>query len=203
MELGDKIRYLREVEGALRGLDRAMTQREIVHAIKKDLKKTISQSYLSQIESGARPHLTNTSRMLLAKFFKVHPGYLVDDPEGYSTELDLRRRRARRQDGSLADRRRGAFPQRSRRLRGVVETRPPSRFAPLPDASRPHTRKPGPGRTALRRPRPEGGASMTASLSSFSVASYSASCSAAISFLAGSLHLHFHGHHVAGTSAQS
>src|ERR1700727_3717930 len=87
MELGDKRRCLREVEGALRGLDRAMTQREIVRAIKKDLKKTISQSYLSQIESGARPHLTNTSRMLLAKFFKVHPGYLVDDPEGYSTEL--------------------------------------------------------------------------------------------------------------------
>ena len=87
MELGDKIRYLREVEGALRGLDRAMTQREVVRAIRKDLKKTISQSYLSQIESGARPHLTNTSRMLLAKFFKVHPGYLVDDPEGYSTEL--------------------------------------------------------------------------------------------------------------------
>jgi hypothetical protein len=25
--------------------------------------------------------------MLLARFFKVHPGYLVDDPEGYSTEL--------------------------------------------------------------------------------------------------------------------
>src|SRR5580693_9124579 len=87
MELGDKIRYLREVEGALRGLDRAMTQREIVHAIKKDLKKTISQAYLSQIESGRRPHLTNTSRMLLARFFKVHPGYLVDDPEGFHTEL--------------------------------------------------------------------------------------------------------------------
>jgi hypothetical protein len=42
---------------------------------------------LSQIESGARPHLTNSSRMLLAKFFKVHPGYLVDDPEGYQEEL--------------------------------------------------------------------------------------------------------------------
>ena len=41
----------------------------------------LSQSYLSQIESGARPHLTNTTRLLLAKFFKVHPGYLVDDPE--------------------------------------------------------------------------------------------------------------------------
>jgi hypothetical protein len=25
--------------------------------------------------------------MLLAKFFKVHPGYLVDDPEGFQTEL--------------------------------------------------------------------------------------------------------------------
>ena len=25
--------------------------------------------------------------MLLANFFKVHPGYLVDDPEGYHTEL--------------------------------------------------------------------------------------------------------------------
>lgn len=87
MKLGEKIRYLREVEGALRGLDRAMTQQELVRAIKKDLKKPISQSFLSQIESGARPHLTNTSRMLLAKFFKVHPGYLVDDPEGYSTEL--------------------------------------------------------------------------------------------------------------------
>ena len=87
MQLGEKIRYLREVEGTLRGLDRAMTQQEVVRAIAKELKKTLSQSYLSQIESGARPHLTNTSRMLLAKFFKVHPGYLVDDPEGYSTEL--------------------------------------------------------------------------------------------------------------------
>jgi transcriptional regulator with XRE-family HTH domain len=87
MRLGEKIRYLREVEGALRGLDRAMTQLEIAHAIKEEIKKPFSQSYLSQIESGSRPHLTNTSRMLLAKFFKVHPGYLVDDPEGYSTEL--------------------------------------------------------------------------------------------------------------------
>jgi len=87
MRLGEKLRYLREVEGALRGLDRAMTQQEVVRAIKDDLNKTLSQSYLSQIESGARPHLTNTSRLLLAKFFKVHPGYLVDDPEGYSTEL--------------------------------------------------------------------------------------------------------------------
>jgi transcriptional regulator with XRE-family HTH domain len=87
MTLGEKIRYLREVEGALRGLGRDMTQQEVVRAIKKELGEGISQSYLSQIENGARPHLTNSSRMLLAHFFKVHPGYLVDDPEGFSTEL--------------------------------------------------------------------------------------------------------------------
>src|SRR5258708_8226418 len=87
MKLGAKLRYLREVEGTFSGLVREMTQKEIVRSVKKELGKPISQSYLSQIESGARPHLTNATRMLLARFFKVHPGYLVDDPEGYSTEL--------------------------------------------------------------------------------------------------------------------
>jgi len=92
MKLGEKLRYLREVEGNLRGLDRAMTQLELVKAIRAEikdsgLKASLSQSYLSQIESGARPHLTNTTRQLLAKFFKVHPGYLVDDPDGYHAEL--------------------------------------------------------------------------------------------------------------------
>ena len=87
MKLGEKIRYLREVEGALRGLDREMTQQEVVRAVKKELRQSISQSYLSQIEGGSRPHLTNSTRLLLAKFFKVHPGYLVDDPEGFQTGL--------------------------------------------------------------------------------------------------------------------
>jgi transcriptional regulator with XRE-family HTH domain len=87
MKLGEKIRYLRMVEGTLRGLDREMTQQEVVRAIARRMKRSISQSYLSQIESGARPHLTNSTRMLLAKFFGVHPGYLVDDPEGFHTEL--------------------------------------------------------------------------------------------------------------------
>jgi transcriptional regulator with XRE-family HTH domain len=87
MTLGDKIRYLREMEGTLRGLNREMTQQEVVRAIRQELNKSISQSYLSQIESGSRQHLTNTTRMLLAGFFKVHPGYLVDDPEGFHTEL--------------------------------------------------------------------------------------------------------------------
>ena len=92
MKLGEKIRYLREVEGSLRGMDRAMSQQELVRAIDAETGSKLSQSYLSQIESGARPHLTNTTRQILAGFFKVHPGYLVDDPEGYSPELqsDLR-----------------------------------------------------------------------------------------------------------------
>ena len=88
MKLSDKIRYLREIEGSLRGLDRAMTQQELVRAIAEETKgKGISQSYLSQIESGARPHLTNTTRLLLARFFKVHPGYLVEDPADFQAEL--------------------------------------------------------------------------------------------------------------------
>ncbi|MFP5228518.1 MAG: helix-turn-helix domain-containing protein [Acidobacteriota bacterium] len=87
MKLGEKLRYLRETEGELRGLGRAISQQEMVRALRAETGKTLSQSYLSQIESGARPHLTNTTRQVLAKFFKVHPGYLVDDPEGYHAEL--------------------------------------------------------------------------------------------------------------------
>src|SRR4030088_1581255 len=92
MTLGEKIRYLREVEGSLRGLNRPMTQQEIMRAVEAETGKNISQSYLSQIEGGKRPHMTQSSRALLARFFKVHPGFLVDDPEGYHTELvsDLR-----------------------------------------------------------------------------------------------------------------
>jgi transcriptional regulator with XRE-family HTH domain len=87
MTLGEKLRYLRHVEGTLRGLGREMTQQEVVRAVRTELKQKISQSYVSQIENGSRPHLTNTTRTLLAKFFNVHPGYLVNDPEGYHTEL--------------------------------------------------------------------------------------------------------------------
>jgi transcriptional regulator with XRE-family HTH domain len=92
MTLGEKVRYLREVDGSLRGLGRPMTQQELMKAIRVETGKTISQSYLSQIESGKRRHMTQSTRTLLARFFKVHPGFLVDDPEGYHTELvsDLR-----------------------------------------------------------------------------------------------------------------
>ncbi len=93
MKLADKVRMLREIEGNLRGLERGLTQGELLRALREEQGESLSQSYLSQIESGARPHMTNTSRQLLAGFFKVHPGYLVDDPEGYHAELlsDVRR----------------------------------------------------------------------------------------------------------------
>jgi transcriptional regulator with XRE-family HTH domain len=87
MTVAEKLRYLRLVEGHLRGLNREMTQKELVEAIRAEGKKSVSQPYLSQLESGQRRHLTNTTRLLLAKFFRVHPGYLVDDPEGFQTEL--------------------------------------------------------------------------------------------------------------------
>jgi len=100
VKVGEKIRYLREVEGSLRGLGRPMTQLELVRAIREESGRgrsrgkaaSISQSYLSQIEGGKRPHMTQSTRTLLARFFKVHPGFLVDDPKGYHTELvsDLR-----------------------------------------------------------------------------------------------------------------
>ena len=40
MKLSDKIRYLREVEGNLRGLNRAMTQQELVRAIEESNKES-------------------------------------------------------------------------------------------------------------------------------------------------------------------
>ena len=80
-----------------------MTQQELVRAMADEMAKdaqparrqegegrTISQSYLSQIESGTRPHMTQSSRALLAKFFKVHPGFLVDDPGGIPRGVDFR-----------------------------------------------------------------------------------------------------------------
>ena len=87
MHLSEKIKHLRLVEGELRGLNRPMTQMEVVKAMQEELHESISQAYLSQLEGGKRVHLTASSRDLLAKFFKVLPGYLVSDPPDYSTDL--------------------------------------------------------------------------------------------------------------------
>jgi transcriptional regulator with XRE-family HTH domain len=69
-----------------------MTQFELARAMRREVGRGLSQAYLSQIESGARPHITHTTRELLARFFRVYPGFLVNDPEGYTASLqsDLR-----------------------------------------------------------------------------------------------------------------
>jgi transcriptional regulator with XRE-family HTH domain len=79
MRLGEKLAHLRTLEGFARGLGREMTQGEVSRAVADELEGKISQSYLSQLESGTRGHLTGPTRLLLARFFKVHPGHLVDD----------------------------------------------------------------------------------------------------------------------------
>src|SRR5260370_28304649 len=87
MNLAEKLKQLRKTEADLRGLNRPMTQMEVVTAMREELQESLSQAYLSQIESGKRVHLTASSRSLLARFFKVHPGYLASDPPDYSTDL--------------------------------------------------------------------------------------------------------------------
>lgn len=91
MRLGQKVAHLRQLEGFARGLGRELTQTEVSQGIRNDLDGSVSQSYLSQIENGTRPHLTATTRALLAKFFRVHPGYLVDDPEDAHLPIKPRR----------------------------------------------------------------------------------------------------------------
>lgn len=87
MDLSEKLKHLRKVEGELRGFNRPMTQIEVVTYMREELQESLSQAYLSQLESGRRVHLTASSRALLARFFKVHPGYLVSDPPDFSTDL--------------------------------------------------------------------------------------------------------------------
>jgi len=87
MYLSEKIKHLREVEGELRGLNRPMTQTEVVKAMQEELNESITQAYFSQLENGKRVHLTASSRDLLSRFFKVQPGYLVSDLPDYSTDL--------------------------------------------------------------------------------------------------------------------
>lgn len=82
MELAEKLRRLRQAEGIRRGLWRTYTQQEVAHAMRQEIGVSISQAYLSQLESGARIHLTSVTREALARFYHVHPGYLVSDPPG-------------------------------------------------------------------------------------------------------------------------
>jgi hypothetical protein len=90
VDLRQKLQHLRAVEGQLRGFDRPLSKAEVVRMMAKELGESVSQSYFSQLEGGSRIHLSAHSRDLLARFFKVHPGYLVSDPIGYEevSEVD-------------------------------------------------------------------------------------------------------------------
>ena len=61
MKLGEKIRYLREVEGSLRGLGRPMTQQEIVLALRKELGRGRGKQ-----TGGKQPSASPTCRRLKA-----------------------------------------------------------------------------------------------------------------------------------------
>jgi len=79
MQLWEKLVQLRALAGERRGLGRPMTQVEVVEALRSEQGRPFSQAYLSQLERGKRVHLSNHSREALARFFQVHPGYLVSD----------------------------------------------------------------------------------------------------------------------------
>src|SRR5712692_810757 len=87
MTLGDKLQHLRQVEGELRGLGRPLTKAEVLRGMRSELGESVSHAYLCQLESGARTHMSPMTRSLLARFFKVMPGYLVSDPEGYEAAI--------------------------------------------------------------------------------------------------------------------
>ncbi|HET9109961.1 MAG TPA: hypothetical protein VFN78_03955 [Ktedonobacterales bacterium] len=80
MELAEKLRRLRQAEGMRRGLWRAMTQQEVISAMRREIGVSLSQAYLSQLEGGRRLHLSSATREALARFYHVHPGYLLSDP---------------------------------------------------------------------------------------------------------------------------
>lgn len=82
MVLGEKLRRLREAEGLRRGLWRPLTQRETVRALRQELGVSLSQAYLSQLESGARVHLSHETREALARFYHIRPSDLASDPPG-------------------------------------------------------------------------------------------------------------------------
>ncbi len=87
MRLGEKLKVLRKLEGMCRGLPRELSKAEMAKLIREELRERISLPYLSQLEAGTRTHMTNKTRLLLARFFRIHPGYLVDDPADYQRQL--------------------------------------------------------------------------------------------------------------------
>ncbi len=60
MTLGEKIRYLREVEGSLRGMGRDMTWQEVVRALKLELRQSnLAVLPVANRKRGSGPQLAN------------------------------------------------------------------------------------------------------------------------------------------------
>lgn len=87
MKLAEKLELLRGLEGSLRGLKRPLSKSEVARLVAEELGEKISVAFLSQLETGKRPHMTETTRELLARFYKVHPAFFVSDPEGYESSV--------------------------------------------------------------------------------------------------------------------
>lgn len=87
MKLSEKLELLREMEGNLRGLKRSLSKSEVARLVNEEHSEKISVAYLSQLEGGKRPHMSETTRDLLARFYKVHPGFFVSDPEGFDSSV--------------------------------------------------------------------------------------------------------------------
>lgn len=126
MELAEKLRRLRKAEGMRRGLWRTLTQHEVTRAMRQEIGVSLSQAYLSQLESGKRVHLTNTTREALARFYHVHPGYLVSDPPGMASAPD-----AALPDAMLARLAVAPEPERIVRLLDWLLRLPPEELAAL------------------------------------------------------------------------
>src|SRR5262249_46488300 len=89
MKVAAKLRVLRELEGLCRGHPRGLSKAETVKLIREELGERISLPYLSQLEAGKRGHMTNTTRLLLARFFRVHRGFLVDAPGEFQRQVGV------------------------------------------------------------------------------------------------------------------
>ena len=66
MKLGEKLRYLREVEGNLRGLGRAMTQQELVRMLRAETGAALSPVSYTHLDVYKRQVLVMCGRAPLS-----------------------------------------------------------------------------------------------------------------------------------------
>jgi transcriptional regulator with XRE-family HTH domain len=83
MTLAEKLRHLRHVEGMLRGYGRPLVPAEALRLMAQEQGARVSHAYWSQLEHGVRVELSAHNQQLLARFFGIHPGYLVADPKRF------------------------------------------------------------------------------------------------------------------------